>query len=172
MIISAYDILKKEMQEEDLFCTATAWQMAKQAQPQPPVLLVNRYESAERVLSQTGSPISGRCILETIHFLEDADSAPTTISNILKAFISNPDDYYKIEKDVKSALDSLVEARILILNDNQYRITSDIEQRLLDEMNEFSVQSYVRKGFLLDYYKKSSFVTVSYTHLTLPTIGG
>ncbi|GAA4653723.1 hypothetical protein GCM10023142_08610 [Anaerocolumna aminovalerica] len=158
MIISAYDILKKEMQEEDLFCTATAWQMAKQAQPQPPVLLVNRYESAERVLSQTGSPISGRCILETIHFLEDADSAPTTISNILKAFISNPDDYYKIEKDVKSALDSLVEARILILNDNQYRITSDIEQRLLDEMNEFSVQSYVRKGFLLDHYKKSSFV--------------
>ena len=158
MIISAYDILKKEMQEEDLFSTATAWQMAKQAQPQPPVLLVNRYESAERVLSQTGSPISGRCLLETIHFLEDADSAPTTISNILKAFISDPDDYYKIEKDVKSALDSLVEARILILNDNQYRITSDIEQRLLDEMNEFSVQSYVRKGFLLDYYKKSSFV--------------
>ena len=96
--------------------------------------------------------------METIHFLEDADSAPTTISNILKAFISNPDDYYKIEKNVKSALDSLVEARILILNDNQYRITSDIEQRLLDEMMEFSVQSYVRKGVLLDYYKKSSFV--------------
>ncbi|MCR5777562.1 MAG: BREX system P-loop protein BrxC [Lachnospiraceae bacterium] len=158
MIISAYDILKKEMQEEDLFSTATAWQMAKQAQPQPPVLLVNRYESAERVLSQTGSPISGRSLLETIHFLEDADSAPTTISNILKAFISNPDDYYKIEKDVKTALDSLVEARILILNDNQYRITSDIEQRLLDEMNGFSVQPYVRKGSLLAYYKKSSFV--------------
>lgn len=158
MIISAYDILKKEMQEEELYSTATAWQMAKQAQPQPPVLLVNRYESAERVLSQIGSNVSGRNLLETIHFLEDADSAPTTISNILKALISNPDDYYKIEKDIKRALDSLVEARILIVNDNQYRITSDIEQRLLDEMNEFSVQSYVRKGVLLDYYKKSSFV--------------
>lgn len=158
MIISAYDILKKEMQEEDIYSTVTAWQMAKQAQPQPPVLLVNRYESAERILSQTGSKTSGRNLLETIHFLEDADSAPTTISNILKALISNPDDYYKIEKDVKNALDCLVEARILILNDNQYRITSDIEQRLLDEMNEFSVQSYVRKGVLLDYYKKSSFV--------------
>lgn len=158
MIISSYDILKKEMQEEELFFAASAWQMAKQAQPQPLVLLVNRYESAERVLMQTGSKISGRNLLETIHFLEDADSAPTTISNIQKAFIGNPDDYFKVEKDIKEALNSLVEARILILNENQYRITSDIEQRLLDEMNEFSVQSYVRKGFLLDYYKKCGFV--------------
>jgi hypothetical protein len=42
MIISAYDILKKEMQEEELYSTTTAWQMTKQAQPQPPALLVNR----------------------------------------------------------------------------------------------------------------------------------
>ncbi|HUM83978.1 MAG TPA: hypothetical protein PLN48_09380, partial [Lachnospiraceae bacterium] len=102
--------------------------------------------------------ISGRNLLETIHFLEDADSAPTTVNNILKAFISNPDDYFKAEKDVKDALTDLVDARILILNDNQYRITSDIEQRLLDEMNEFAVQSFVRKGYLLDCYKKCSFI--------------
>ena len=158
MIISAYDILKKEMQNEELFSTANAWQMAKQAQPQPPVLLVNRYESAERVLNEKHSKISGRNLLETIHFLEDADSAPTTLGNIIKAFISSPDDYLKIEKDIKEALDNLVDARILILNESQYRITSDIEQRLLDEMNEFAVQSYVRKGLLLDYYKKSPFV--------------
>lgn len=158
MIISAYDILKKEMQEEEIFSTANAWQMTKQAQPQPPALLVNRYESAERVLADKASNISGRNLLETIHFLEDADSAPTTVGNIIKAFISQPDQYFQIEKDIKKALDGLVEARILILNDNQYRITSDIEQRLLDEMNEFTVQSFIRKGFLVDYYKKSSFI--------------
>lgn len=158
MIISAYDILKKEMQEEELYSTTTAWQMTKQAQPQPPALLVNRYESAERVLADKGSAVSGRSLLETIHFLEDADSAPTTVGNIIKAYISQPDQYFQIEKDLRSALDNLVEARILILNDNQYRITSDIEQRLLDEMNEFTVQSFVRKGFLVDYYKRSSFI--------------
>lgn len=158
MIISAYDILKKEMQNEDLFSTANAWQMTKQAQPQPPALLVNRYEGAERVLTEKNIKISGRNLLETIHFLEDADSAPTTLGNIIKAFISCPDDYFKIEKDIKEAIDELVEARILILNENQYRITSDIEQRLLDEMNEFVVQSFVRKGFLIDNYKKSGFI--------------
>lgn len=158
MIITAYDILKKEMQNKEMFSTTNAWQMAKQAQPQPPVLLVNRYESAERVLTAKSSKISGRNLLETIHFLEDADSAPTTLGNIIKAFISNPDDYFNIEKDIKEALDNLVEARILILNDTQYRITSDIEQRLLDEMTEFTVQSFVRKGFLIDFYKKSSFI--------------
>ena len=158
MIISAYDILKKEMQNEELFSTTNAWQIAKQAQPQPPALLVNRYESAERVLSEKASKISGRNLLETIHFLEDADSAPTTLGNIIKAFISSPDDYFYIEKDIKEALDNLVEGRILILNDNQYRITSNVEQRLLDEMNEFTVQSFIRKGFLIDYYKKSSLI--------------
>ena len=50
IIQKAYDILKKEMQEEDVFSTANAWKMTKQAQPQPPALLVNRYESAQRVL--------------------------------------------------------------------------------------------------------------------------
>lgn len=158
MIISAYDILKKEMQEEDVFSTANAWKMTKQAQPQPPALLVNRYESAQRVLEDKSSIISGRSLLETIHFLEDADSAPATVGNIIKAYISQPDQYFQLEKDIKKALDDLVEARILILNDNQYRITSDIEQRLLDEMNEFAVQSFVRKGFLVEYYKKSSFI--------------
>lgn len=158
MIISAYDILKKEMQDEDVFSTANAWKMTKQAQPQPPALLVNRYESAQRVLEDKSSAISGRSLLETIHFLEDADSAPTTVGNIIKAYISQPDQYFQLEKDIKKALDDLVEARILILNDNQYRITSDIEQRLLDEMNEFAVQSFVRKGFLVEYYKKSSFI--------------
>ena len=158
MIISAYDILKKEMQDEDVFSTANAWKMTKQAQPQPPALLVNRYESAQRVLEDKSSTISGRSLLETIHFLEDADSAPTTVGNIIKAYISQPDQYFQLEKDIKKALDDLVEARILILNDNQYRIASDIEQRLLDEMNEFAVQSFVRKGFLVEYYKKSSFI--------------
>lgn len=158
MIISTYDILKKELQDEDLFLTANAWQMAKQAQPQPPVLLVNRYESAERVLKEKSSNISGRNLLETIHFLEDADSAPTTVGNIIKAYINQPDQYFQLENEIKKALEHLVEARILILNDNQYRITSDIEQRLLDEMNEFNVQSFIRKGLLVDYYKKSSLI--------------
>lgn len=158
MIISAYDILKKELQGEELFSTVNAWQMAKQAQPQPPALLVNRYESAERVLSEKSSKISGRNLLETIHFLEDADSAPTTLGNIVKAFIKQPDEYFSVEKNIKEALGDLVDARILILNNSQYRITSDIEQRLLDEMNEFAVQSYARKAFLVDYYKKSSFI--------------
>lgn len=158
MIISAYDVLKKELQEEKVFNTANAWQMAKQAQPQPPALLVNRYDSAERVLAEKNSKISGRNLLETIHFLEDADSAPTTLGNIIKAYIRQPEEYYQIEKDIKEALDDLLEARILIVNDNQYRITSDIEQRLLDEMNEFPVQPYVKKGFLVDYYKKSSYI--------------
>jgi hypothetical protein len=156
MIISAYDILKKELQDEELFSTANAWQITKQAQPQPPALLVNRYESAERALKEKGSLLSGRNLLETVHFLEDAGSAPSTLSNVVKSFISSPEEYFKVESEIKDALSTLTEAKILIFSDNFYRITSDIEQRLLDEMNEYDLAGYVRKNDLIERYKSTS----------------
>ena len=80
------------------------------------------------------------------NYLYKLGSIPTSKNIPMNFLLINPDDYLKIEKDIKEALDNLVDARILILNESQYRITSDIEQRLLDEMNEFAVQSYVRKS--------------------------
>lgn len=38
-----------------------------------------------------------------------------------------------------------------------YRITSDVEQRLLDEMNGFTVQGFIKKKQLITVYKTSSF---------------
>jgi len=158
MIISTYDILKKEIQNLDLYSTVNAWQISNQAQPQPPVVLVNRYDNAEKILKESRYIISGRKLLETINFLTEAYIVPTTLSNIIKSFVSNVDDCYKIEKAIEHALTCLVESKILIFSNNTYRITSDIEQRLLDEMNDFVVQSYVKKKMAIDAYKKTTVV--------------
>ncbi|MFA4851028.1 MAG: BREX system P-loop protein BrxC [Bacteroidales bacterium] len=158
MIITTYDVLKQELQQNELFEVATGWQIVKEAQPQPPVRLVNRYSNAENILKETGSTINGRRLLETIHFLSQADLAPTSLPNIVKSFITDSDDFHRINADIKKALDDLVEAKILLPSNGTYRITSDIEQRLLDEMNGYTVQGFQKKKQVVTAYKASSYI--------------
>jgi hypothetical protein len=153
MIITTYDVLKQEVQHTDLFHTVTGWHIAKEGQPQPPVRLVSRYDNAERILKEAGSPISGRRLLETINFLTEAEVTPSTLPNITKSFISDPDDQFKVQDDIVKALDLLTESKVLLDSNKTYRITSDIEQRLLDEMNGFTVQGFVKKKQLVTAYK-------------------
>lgn len=157
MIITTYDILKQDVQHTDLFHTVTGWHIAKEGQPQPPVRLVSRYDNAERILSEAGSSISGRKLLETINFLTEAEVTPSTLPNIIKSFISDPDDQFKVQDDITKALEVLTEAKVLLDTNKTYRITSDIEQRLLDEMNGFTVQGFVKKKQLVTAYKAAQF---------------
>lgn len=158
MIITTYDILKRELQDEDLFNVATGWQIAKQAQPQPPVRLVSRYDNADKILKETGSAISGRKLLETIHFLTEAEVVPTTLPNIAKMYVAEPEDVHKIQGNLTKALNELVEAKVILLTNNTYRITTDIEQRLLDEMLGFTVQGFVKKKQVVSAYKASTVI--------------
>lgn len=153
MIITTYDILKQEVQHSDLYNTVTGWHIAKEGQPQPPVRLVSRYDNAERILAEVGSSISGRKLLETINFLFEAEVTPGTIHNITKTFISNPNDFHNIQNEITKALILLTEAKILLESNKVYKITSEPEQRLLDEMNGFTVQGFVKKKQLVTAYK-------------------
>lgn len=157
MIITTYDILRQEVQHNELFHTVTGWHIAKEGQPQPPVRLVSRYDNAERILLEAGSPISGRRLLETINFLTEAEVTPSSLPNITKSFISDPDEQFKVQDDIVKALDLLTEAKVLLDTNKTYRITSDIEQRLLDEMNGFTVQGFVKKKQLVTAYKGANF---------------
>jgi len=156
MIITAYDILKQEVQHTDLFQMVTGWHIAKEGQPQPPARLVSRYDNAERILLEVDSPISGRRLLETINFLSEAEVTPSSLPNIVKSFISDPDEQFKVQDDIIKALDLLTEAKVLLDTNKTYRITSDIEQRLLDEMNGFTVQGFVKKKQLVTAYKNAN----------------
>ena len=62
-------------------------------------------------------------------------------------------------------MDLLTEAKVLLDTNKTYRITSDIEQRLLDEMNGFTVQGFVKKKQLVTAYKGAN-ITKSIAKLT------
>lgn len=158
MIITTYDILKHQLQNDNLFEVVAGWQIVKEAQPQPPVRMVNRYENAERSLKEAQLTISGRKLLETIHFLCEAEVVPSTLPNIVKSFINESASFHAVQTDVSKALDILTEAKILLDTNKTYRITSDIEQRLLDEMNGFTVQGFLKKKQAVILYKSSDFI--------------
>ncbi len=158
MIITTYDILKHQMQHDKLFDVATGWQITKEAQPQPPVRHVNRYDNAEKILKETGSSVSGRKLLETIHLFSQAELVPATLQNIVKSFIKDQDDFHKVLPDIVKALENLVDAKVLLETNNIYRITSDIEQRLLDEMNGYTVQTFMKKKKVVSAYKSSTLI--------------
>ena len=158
MIITTYDILKRELQNNNLFEVATGWQIAKEAQQQPHVRLVSRYDNAERILNEAGVEISGRRLLETINFLSEAEVVPTTVVNIVKSFTKEPEAYHRTLELVTKALDLLTDARMILDTNKTYRITSDIEQRLLDEMLGYTVQGFIKKKQLVSAYKASTLV--------------
>jgi hypothetical protein len=159
MIITTYDILKNTLQNNDLFHVAAGWQIASHADNNVDVRLSNKYENAERILREEGLNISGRKLLETINFLYVAEMVPTTLPNIVKSYSTDPEQYHNYQGDIEEALDILTEAKVLLDTNKMYRITSDIEQRLLDEMKGYTVQQFVKKNRAVKAYKSSSFVS-------------
>lgn len=156
MIITTFDIVRKLVKEDELYNTVTGWQIAREANNQPDIRLSSRYNAAEKVLEN--NTINGRKLLETINFLSESEVVKTSILNIAKAYFNNADDVIKKQNEIKEALQILVDAKIVIESDNAFKITSDVEQKILDEMNNYAVQGYLKKGRLIDYYKKSSLI--------------
>lgn len=158
MIITTYDILKHEIQNENIYKVATGWQIAKEAQTQPHVRLVNRYTNAETILNNEHIDLSGRHLLETISFLTDAEVTPASLGNIVRSYIKAPEDFHATQTVITKALEVLVDHKILLLTNGTYRITSDIEQRLLDEMNQYPVQIFKKKQQVIAAFKNAAFI--------------
>src|SRR5574344_785749 len=143
MLISVFDVLKKEsMTEADVFTHVNATQLCNQAEESVTEALRMRYEQAEAHLSaEPFKYVHGKALLQTIHFL-DKSGAHATVENIARSYVCRLEQYYDILAEVNEALDILVSHNVLIPTANQYKITSQIEQQIIDDMNGFEVPSY------------------------------
>lgn len=159
MIISAFDVLKKEVKNEvaDHY-HVNATQLCNQADDSVEEALSNRYRQAEDALQgHNFEHISGKTLLQTINFLTRS-SVQTTIPNITKSYINRPEDYHEVLGEVKKALDILQRAQIVIVTGEQYRITNEAEQRILDDMRRYDVQSWEIIHDINDAMKKRDIV--------------
>jgi len=148
MIISAFDVLKKEVKlsyHEHAHVTAT--QLCNQAELNAEEAQRVRYEQAANALKDKGYKyVEGKKLLQTIHFLAKTEVTQTTAENVCRAYVDCPDDYYKVLEEIKSALVVLLENQIVLLTGNQYRITNQTEQRILEDMNTYDVAPFIIRG--------------------------
>jgi hypothetical protein len=153
MIITTFDVLRKQMQEQSLFSFTPGHAICSEAQTAPPIGLVNKYDTSKKILSESNSGIDGEKLIKTIHLLSDSEVVSATVENITKSYIADITTYYDIKPSIEDALKLLVEAKVLLLSNNNYKITSDLEGKLLEEMKEFDVELYSKKRSLINSLK-------------------
>jgi hypothetical protein len=157
MIITTFDVLRKQMRDQELFNFTPGYAICTEAQPSPPVALVNKFDSARKILSQKELGLDGTRLLKTIHLLSDSEVVSPTVENITKSYLSEINNYYDLKPKIEEALNLLIEAKVLLLSNNNYKITSDLEGKLLDEMKDIDVELFTKKRFLIKYLKASKF---------------
>lgn len=148
MLISAFDVLKKEaVSDRDIHTHVNAAQLCRQAEDSVTENLRARYNQAEEHLRDLHLKyVTGQDLLQTIHFLTEA-AAKTTVENISRSYVKCPDDYFSILEEVKKACERLAEDEILVLSGDEYRITSETQQRIFDMMAKYDeIPSYRIKG--------------------------
>ncbi|WP_289021297.1 BREX system P-loop protein BrxC [Desulfobacter postgatei] len=153
MIITTFDVLRKQMRDNELYSFTPGYAICTEAQTAPSIGLVNKYDTAKKILNECGSTIDGEKLLKTIHLLADSEVVSPTVENITKSYISDITTYYDVKPVIEEALTLLLEAKVLLLSNNNYKITSDLEGKLLDEMKDFDVELFNKKRSLINCIK-------------------
>ena len=104
-------------------------------------------------MNERGSPIDGEKLLKTIHLLADSEVVSPTVENITKSYISDITTYYDVKPVIEAELALLLEAKVLLFSNNYYKITSDLEGKLLEEMKDFDVELFSKKRSLINCIK-------------------
>ncbi len=148
MIISAFDVLKKEVKlNYHEHSNVTATQLCNQAEETTEDSQRARYEQATNALKPQGyKHIEGKKLLQAIYFLAKTTITKTTVENICRAYVDSPDLYFEVLEEIKKALALLVENNIVMRTGDQYRITNQIEERIMQEMKDHDVPSYIITG--------------------------
>jgi hypothetical protein len=157
MIITTFDVLRKRMRDLELFAFTPGHAICSEAQQAPPVALVSKYDTARKILNETSLGVDGEQLLKTIHLLSDSEIVSPTAGNITKSYITDISTYYEVKPNIEAALKLLEEAKVLLLSNNNYKITSDLEGKLLDEMRDIDVELFAKKRFLISYLKENKF---------------
>lgn len=153
MIITTFDVLRKQMREKELYSFTPGYSICTEAQPAPPTGLVDKYDTAKKILNEHSSVIDGEKLLKTIHLLDESGVVLPTLENITKSYIADISTYYDVKPVIEEALGLLLEAKVLLLLNNNYKITSDLEGKLLEEMKDFNVELFSKKRSLIKHIK-------------------
>lgn len=165
MLISAFELLRREaLSDRDLYTHVNASQLCRNAEESVPESLRARYNQADEHLTDIKLKfVVGHDMLQTIHFLTES-GAKTTVENISRAYVNCPNDYFTVLEEVKKACKKLADDEILILSGDEYRITSETQQRIFEMMANYDgIANYRIKGEITKEVKKMQLVRQAQT---------
>ena len=157
MIIATHTILKA-IKDENLYAFVTADNLADGGKKVVDGELERKFAQADKVLKEAKSSIDGVNLLKTIYFLNESELVTATSENITKLSLTDLDDYYAKKPKVEEALAALCEANLLLEKNNVYKITSDLEQKLIDEKKGVNVEFHYKRRDLITLLKEQSFI--------------
>jgi len=154
MIITIFDVLRKALKDREVYNFTTAHDLCTEAQTAPPSDLVNKYNTAKKILNNNNVNADGEKLLKTLHFINQSEQVSPTIENITKTYLDDISKYYTVKPELEKALSLLVESKLLLVLNNNYKITSNLEGKLLEEMKDFDVELFIKKRELVGFLKK------------------
>ncbi|MCF8000480.1 MAG: BREX system P-loop protein BrxC [Halanaerobiales bacterium] len=160
MLVTVDRLLKNEpIFEEDIGKFVTGYQLCDYGFPMPQSELEEKFKKAKTDLKDEGQNVDGEKLLKTIYFLEKSDDLKRTTSNITKSYNDELRYIGEIKEDFNESLELLEEKNYLLKENEEYKITSDVEKSLLEEMNQRTVDWENRVKIVRDKISKLSFIT-------------
>ena len=157
MIIASHTVMKKVCDKE-LYSFVTASNLVDGGKKILDSDIEREFVKADNVLKDNNSPIDGTRLLKTVYFLNEAETVNASAENITKLYIDKLDGYYEFKPHIDKALADLCEANLLLEKNALYKISSDLEQKLIEEMRTLTLEFYTKKRDFIELLKKQGFI--------------
>ena len=158
MIIATHSVLKS-IKDYETFNFVSADTLVDGGKKVMDSELERKFLLSDKILAESKSDISGTKIMKTVYLLNEAEKVPSSSENIAKLYLNDLNDYYEVKPTIEEALTSLCEGNMLLEKNGLYKITSDLEQKLIEEMNQISVEFHYKRRELINSVKNLSFVS-------------
>ena len=158
MIIATHSVLKSA-REMDTFNFITAETLVDGAKKVMDSELERKFAFSDKVLQEAKSDLNGTKMMKTVYLLNEAEKVPASADNVTKLYLSDLNDFYELKPKVEEALTFLCEGNLLLEKNGLYKITSDLEQKLIEEMTQHNVELHFRRRELVKRLQNLSFVS-------------
>ena len=160
MLVTVDRLLKNEdIFQEEIGKFVTAYQLCDYGFPMPPSELEEKFNKARTDLEEEGIEVEGDNLLKSLFFLERSEDLKTTIDNIVRAHNNKLTYIGDIKPEFEDALKTLEEKTYVLQENLEYKITSDVEERMMEEMNQITVGWEDRIDIIRDIVKDMPFIT-------------
>lgn len=158
MIIATHSVLKS-IKDYETFDFASADTLVDGGKKVMDSELERKFILSDKILSESKSEINGTKVMKTVYLLNEAEKIPSSAENIAKLYLNDLNKYYEVKPKIEEALTSLCVGNMLLEKNGLFKITSDLEQKLIEEMNQVSVEFHYKRRELLLSLKNLSFVS-------------